>query len=282
MATVTDPATGEEVVWVSRKKCGIPKSRAPNGAWKRKHAIGHHGVGRGNGVTLREAMAIWRAYWRYHVEDRGWTDIGYTAGASDAVDVGGAILEGRDWGKDGGHTQRGGNVVGYALCYIGDGRYAVGDQFWRAFRAWLYKGIEDGAFPHDLKLSGHDDWWDKLCPGSEVKHPLHRKTKFEIEEEDPLAGIKDENQVFLDQMVDDMRKDGVPPNAPSFVTRAIRAARRHGKAHRDDFDGSDADQVGVMLADRANAGDRMRSEVAKHDYSIPGFVQKAVDLFRRE
>lgn len=175
---LTDPATGERVRFVPRKECGLPASRAPKGAWEREHAIAHHGVGRGNGVPLRECMAIWRGYWRYHVEDKGWNDIGYSSGWGDAPDVGGAVLEGRWWGNDGAHTQNGGNRLGYAGCYIGDGREAVADSAWRAWRAWLAEGIRVGAFPSDPELSDHNDWFRKVCAGPKIRSVLHAKSRF--------------------------------------------------------------------------------------------------------
>lgn len=189
MATTwLDPASDERVRFVSRKECGLPRSRAPAGSFTRPHAIAHHGVGRGNGLPLREAMAIWRGYHRYHTRNRGWTDIGYSCGWADAPDVGGAVLEGRHWGKDGGHTQNGGNTRGYACAYIGDGREPVADTAWRAWRAWLHEGITAGALSSPPKISGHDDWYPKLCPGSQVKAELHERSQLDrmASEEDEL------------------------------------------------------------------------------------------------
>lgn len=284
MATTwLDPASGDRVRWISRKECGLPRSRAPGGAFTREHGIAHHGVGRGNSLPLRDAMAIWRGYHRYHTRDRGWTDIGYSDGWCDAPDVGGAVLEGRHWGRDGGHTQNGGNTQGYACCYIGDGREPVADTAWRAWRAWLYDGIVNGAFIDPPTLTDHNDWYRKLCAGPEIRGPLHERSHLDRmePEEDELAKISDENQELLEAMANDMRRDGVEASSLSFVTRAFRAARRQLHEHRDDFDPRDADQVGVRWADRANAGERVRAVAESKDFGLAELVGKCADLVRR-
>ena len=175
--TLVDPRTGTPRRYISRAEAGLPRSRARLGMRRRPHWITHHGVGRGAGLTLRECMAVWRAYHRYHTVHRGWTDIGYSFGFCDAVDLpdgGGAALEGRGFGRDGGHTQRGRNLDGHACCYIGDGRYTAGSAgAWSAHRALLAEGIRRGNVTPDARRSGHDDWWNKECPGGRVKAAMH-------------------------------------------------------------------------------------------------------------
>lgn len=192
--TLTDPVSGQKVRLVSRKEAGLPKrSRAPTGIFRREHAICHHGVGRGEGLSLSEIKALWRGYHRYHTQDHGWSDIGYSFGFADAPDVGGAILVGRSWGRNGAHTQNGGNSRGYACCYVGDGRYTQGrDSSWRAWRAWLLEGIDRNAFADPPKISGHSDWYPKSCPGSQIKNALHRKSKLDAWEEDDDMPSKEE------------------------------------------------------------------------------------------
>lgn len=280
--TWLDPNTGRRVRRVTRKECGIPKSRAPGGKWKRRHGIAHHGVGRGNGLPLREVMAIWRGYYRYHVHDRGWTDIGYTDGWADAPDVGGAVLEGRSWGKDGGHTQNGGNVEGYAGCYIGDGRYAIADTAWSAWRAWLYDGVYNGAFVSPPDISGHDDWYPKVCPGPEIKHPLQAMSRLEApEEEDELAYISEEDQKWLSEFAQASKARGVSPHSLGFWHKMWLAVRRQTTAHHG-IDGGDADTLGVTIAHGANSGHRV-DEVAKSEgYSIAGVIKGAIGLLKRD
>lgn len=174
-----DPVTGETKKHYSRKECGLPPTRAPKGAQLRKEWIVHHGVGKGSGLSLSALMAIWRGYYRYHVETKGWTDIGYSFGFCDAHDVDGATFEGRGWGINGGHTQNGGNTRGHACCYIGDGRYTEGsDGAWEAHRALLAHGVAIGHVTADHRVTGHDDWWNKVCPGPLIKAVIKIKLKL--------------------------------------------------------------------------------------------------------
>lgn len=284
MATTwLDPASGERVRWISRKECGLPRSRAPSGAFAREHAIAHHGVGRGNGLPLREAMAIWRGYWRYHVKNRGWTDIGYSAGWADAPDVGGAVLEGRHWGRDGGHTQNGGNTRGYACAYIGDGREPVADTAWRAWRAWLYDGLYHGALSDPPTLTDHNDWYRKLCAGPEIRGPLHERSHLDRmePEEDELVEIDKQTQKWLQQFADESRQAGMTPASFRFWHRAWLALRRQTTAHHSDIEAGDADSLGVRIADGANSGHRVKQVAQEKGFSLSEFVGKAADLVRR-
>lgn len=165
MRTLLDPVTGTRVPLYERADLGFPPSPAPRGRLLRPHALVHHGVGKGAGVTAAEAVRIWRGYRQYHVGVRGWTDIGYTHGWTDA----GVLLEGRGWGRDGGHTQRGRNYDGYACCFVGDGRYTEGSPAaWAAWRAWLFEGMRVGALVVPPLVSPHSRWWPKVCAGNRI------------------------------------------------------------------------------------------------------------------
>lgn len=288
MTRIPDPRSGESVRLVSRKECGLPRSRAPHGAHQRHHGICHHGVGRGAGLPLDEAMAIWRGYWRYHVKQRGWSDLGYTAGYCDAPDVGGAVLEGRWWGKDGAHTQNGGNSQGYACCFIGDGRYTEGSaQAWRAWRAWLDAGRRADAFPAQMKISGHDDWYRKVCPGPKLKAVLHRESDLSstdggsVQEEDELPYIDEDTQKWLQEFADASRHRGMQPASFGYWHRVLGAIRRQTAAHHTDLDSHDADAVGVTVADGANSGARVKQVSQDEGFSLTDLVRGCADLLRR-
>lgn len=280
MATTwKDPTTGERCRYISRKESGIPEaSDAPIGDWEREHGIGHHGVGRGNGLGLREICAIWRGYWRYHVRERGWNDIGYSAGFADAPDVGGAVLEGRHWGRDGAHTQNSGNVIGYACCYIGDGREPIAGTAWIAWRAWLYDGIVNGALIDPPTISGHDDWYNKLCPGPEIKNVLHEQSQLEMEEE--LAYLSDEEQQWLSEFVRASKSRGVSPNSLGFWHKMWLAVRRQTTAHHSEIDAGDADALGTTVAHGANSGHRLDEVVKSEGFSISDFARRAIEKIR--
>jgi hypothetical protein len=230
--TLTDPATGAQVRHVTRREAGLPRRKGvPRGQMLRPHGIGHHGVGRGNGLSLSAVMAIWRGYHRYHVRKKGWTYCGYTAGWADCPDIGGAVLDARGWKRDGAHTQRGRNKDGYACCYIGDGRNPIADTAWRAWRAWLWHGIRQGAFPDDLRLSGHSDWWDKLCPGPEIIGSLEERSRF-----DQPANEGDEmptpTQVVITETEDE---DHEKPTRRLVIDYATRTAHHIRSGAEDEY-----------------------------------------------
>lgn len=177
MKQLLDPATGTTVRMFSRSECGLPPSKARKKPWARRHVIIHHGVGRGNKASTAEAVQIWRAYWRWHHKSLGWSDIGYSWG----VTATGVILEGRGWQVDGSHTQRGGNRVGHAICFIGDGRWSRGTpEQWAAVRALIAEGIRVGAVTPQpkLKITGHQDWWPKECPGALIQAAMKVETAY--------------------------------------------------------------------------------------------------------
>ena len=222
--TLTDPATGAKVRHVSRAEAGLSRiSRAPSGRFLRPHAIAHHGVGRGNGLSLSAVKSIWRGYYRYHTQNKKWSDIAYTHGWADAPDVGGALLDGRKWMKDGAHTQRGRNRDGYACSYIGDGRNAIANTAWRAWRAWLWFGIRRGAFPQGPKLSGHSDWWSKLCPGPDIIGPLEERSKFDLPDEENEMATP--TQVVITETEDESHEKPLRRILLDYATRTAHHIR---------------------------------------------------------
>lgn len=231
--TLRDPATGGQVRHVTRREAGLPRSSgAPRGQMVRPHAIAHHGVGRGNGLSLSAVKAIWRGYHRFHTGKHGWTDIGYTAGWADAVDVGGAVLEGRGWGRDGAHTQRGRNKDGYACSYVGDGRQPVAATAWRAWRAWLWHGQRQGALPENVELSGHSDWWSKLCPGPHIINQLHAKSKYTASEQASEGDDMTPTQVVVTETEDEA---GEKPTRRLVIDYATRTAHHIRSSSEDEY-----------------------------------------------
>ncbi|WWT39546.1 lysozyme [Microcystis phage Mae-JY02] len=105
---------------------------------------------------------------RWHMQDRGWADIGYHF----LIDRDGTIAHGRDIERTGAHTQgRNTGTIGIAL-FGGHGSSATdrfADNFTpaqdRALRGLIDKlRGQYGA----LALSGHNDHAAKACPGFKV------------------------------------------------------------------------------------------------------------------
>lgn len=115
---------------------------------------------------------------RWHTRDRGWADIGYHF----VIDRDGAIAEGRPITKDGAHVQgRNKNTVG--ICLIGGHGSNPIDAFldnYTAEQESALRGLIDrlqNEYPTIRKVSGHNDYAAKACPGFKVAEWIKRKPK---------------------------------------------------------------------------------------------------------
>lgn len=106
---------------------------------------------------------------RWHVEDNGWSDIGYHW----IIDRDGTIVKGRPMERTGAHT-RGKNKDTVGICLIGGHGGAASDAFLDNFTfdqdcslTALVQGLVVDYGP--LKVSGHNQYADKACPCFEVR-----------------------------------------------------------------------------------------------------------------
>lgn len=86
---------------------------------QRRYAFLHHSTGDELSTrrdSLPEIKAWVREIQRYHMDQKGWSDIAY----SFLVDRFGNVYEGRGWEASGGHTT-GYNTTGHGICFLGDG-----------------------------------------------------------------------------------------------------------------------------------------------------------------
>lgn len=102
----------------------------------------------------------------WHVDERGWSDIGYHY----CVEIDGTIGHGRDLDISGAHT-KGHNARSIGVCYVGGVDEDMkpkdtlfGDQL-DAMES-LLKGLMD-KYPN-AKLSGHNEFAAKACPSFQV------------------------------------------------------------------------------------------------------------------
>lgn len=115
----------------------------------------HHTTG-----AQRDDVAAWmRSIQRFHLYDRGWSDIAY----SWLVDRDGRAFEGRGWYRVGAHT-RGFNSTAVAVAYLGDGSVAPPVPALRTIRALADEA--DVLFGRRLERLGHRDVGRTACPGS--------------------------------------------------------------------------------------------------------------------
>lgn len=106
---------------------------------------------------------------RWHVKDRGWSDIGYHF----LIDRDGTVVKGRPLEKVGAHVQ-GRNTGTIGISLFGGHGSAATDKFEEHFtpeqNAALLGLITDlrKQYPTIAQISGHNQWAAKACPGFNV------------------------------------------------------------------------------------------------------------------
>ncbi|XP_020787162.2 N-acetylmuramoyl-L-alanine amidase [Boleophthalmus pectinirostris] len=114
-------------------------------------------------LTFPECARDMRSMQRFHQEDRGWSDIGY----SFVMGSDGYVYEGAGWNIVGTHT-RGQNSVGYGVSFIGNysavlpSRYSID-----LLRHRLVKcAVDGGRLVSNFSLKGHRQMVNyTACPG---------------------------------------------------------------------------------------------------------------------
>ncbi|KAM6904736.1 N-acetylmuramoyl-L-alanine amidase-like [Xenentodon cancila] len=121
-------------------------------------------------LTFQRCSADMRSMQRFHQDDRGWDDIGYSYVAGSD----GYIYEGRGWHWQGAHTL-GHNTVGYGVSFIGDYTATLPTQHsMELVRDRLAScAVGGGRLASDFTLQGHRQVVNTACPGdafySEIK-----------------------------------------------------------------------------------------------------------------
>lgn len=144
---------------VSRADWGARPPRSRTGvSWaSRSVFMGHY--------SAASATQTPRQIQDYHMNVRGWEDIGYNFLINS---VSGVIYEGRGWTTLGAHCA-GHNTEAIGVCIIGTDRKGVQDVSDAARRAfkWLYEEANDRK-GRKLTLLGHRDRGATACPGDEI------------------------------------------------------------------------------------------------------------------
>lgn len=112
---------------------------------------------------------------RWHVEDNGWSDIGYHY----LIDRDGAVIAGRPIARDGAHV-KGHNKGTIGICLLGGFGSAATDAFEENFTPDQDAALRDQVALLQkrygpLKISGHNDYAAKACPGFKVARWYDRK-----------------------------------------------------------------------------------------------------------
>ena len=106
---------------------------------------------------------------RWHVEDRGWKDIGYHF----LIDRDGKVMAGRPLQTVGAHTQ-GHNTGTIGISLFGGHGSAATDAFAENYTPEQDKALRDliahlrANYPSIAKVSGHNQYAAKACPGFNV------------------------------------------------------------------------------------------------------------------
>lgn len=106
---------------------------------------------------------------RWHVEGRGWSDIGYHF----LISRHGAVAEGRPLARIGAHV-RGHNRHSIGVCLLGGHGASADDAFAQHFTAAQYVALTEkltelaSSLGRALKISGHNQYAAKACPGFSV------------------------------------------------------------------------------------------------------------------
>ena len=118
-----------------------------------------------NWMSGAEAQAKVNEIRRWHVEERGWSDIGY----SHIIDRDGTVALGRPIEKAGAHT-KGRNANSIGICLIGGQGGSANDVFGDNFTQaqdnalrTLIAGLKR-EYPTIEKISGHNQYAAKACP----------------------------------------------------------------------------------------------------------------------
>lgn len=118
------------------------------------------------GASLEAEVTAVRSIERFHVEERGWSAIGYNF----VVTPNGHVFEGRGWERAGAHAgTRADNFRSIGVCYLADGNVTrLTDAALEAIHQLLDEGVRDGHLDRNYRLTGHRDHKATDCPGALV------------------------------------------------------------------------------------------------------------------
>ncbi|XP_074511739.1 peptidoglycan recognition protein 6 [Sebastes fasciatus] len=120
-------------------------------------------------LTFQQCSADMRSMQRFHQEDRGWNDIGYSFVAGSD----GNIYEGRGWHWQGAHTL-GHNSVGFGVSFIGNYAASLPSQHSMGLvRDQLAScAIGGGRLVANFTLQGHRQVVNTSCPGDALYNEI--------------------------------------------------------------------------------------------------------------
>ncbi|XP_059476471.1 peptidoglycan-recognition protein SB1-like [Neocloeon triangulifer] len=125
------------------------------------YLIVHHGGFKKFCSTHDECAKIVRYYQDFHMDDRGWDDIGY----SYLIGEDGNIYEGRGWQRVGAHAPPYNNIS-IGVCFIGDFSDRLPNETaLAALRSLIKCSISSNFLMNNYTMLGHRQAKATLCPG---------------------------------------------------------------------------------------------------------------------
>lgn len=136
----------------------------------------HCSATRPNWLSYEDARGKLDEIRRWHVEDNGWSDIGYHF----IIDRTGEVVTARPVDRPGAHV-RGHNDASIGICLIGGHGSNKSDKFEDNFTSQqdsaLRRLIQNLKVEHPeiKKITGHNEYANKACPGFDVRTWLRRE-----------------------------------------------------------------------------------------------------------
>ena len=128
-----------------------------------------------------------RELWMLHVQTNGWDDIGYHWILREEDDGEWKVYAGRPIIKQGAHCiEHGRNRDSIGICVLGN--YMI-DKLPEKARVLLVELCVRQCVRHDidpLRISGHRDWKDTLCPGDNLYKEINQ-IRIEVKDTVPLT-----------------------------------------------------------------------------------------------
>lgn len=198
-STWTDPVTGEPFPLWSRADWG---ARRPRGVHRLSSTL--HGVFVHHLVTGTDnAPAQLRGAQAFHMDVRGWLDIGYSFAVGMAGEYEGTIFELRGLGVQGGHTENM-NSHSHAVVLVGDTRRDdLTPRVRRAVMATV-RLIEARYGPQRVRC--HGDIVATVCPGTHARAWVHGGLPVDPWAPEPLIPPSREDDAVYDIIIEG-RKD---------------------------------------------------------------------------
>lgn len=150
-----------EVTIVSREEWGARPSKEISYMGTPVEVVFIHHTAMKDCQTMEECIEEVKIIQNFHMDNRGWDDIGYNF----LIGEDGNVYEGRAWDRIGAHTL-GWNDVAVAFSIMGDFRNKLPKaSTLHALKTMIDLGVKLGKIARDYKLYGHRNVRDTECPG---------------------------------------------------------------------------------------------------------------------